>query len=274
MLILVDEGRLALTDTVSKWYPAFPNADRITIDHLLRMRSGIPDSADTAFLAEFVANPLLPLTADDVIARSAARAAEFIAPDTVTRYTNVNFILLEQITVKVSRQSIVALLDERFFKPLGLTATSYPTGTALGGTNRGYLFNPATGRFEDLTVLNPTPAGGAGAMISTLADLHRYARALCTGILLKPETQRLRLRGTTLEGEPAFVKYDAGLTSLGRFCGHNGTIFGISSEMFYLPEKDAMIVINVNRLDLDDHSRSTEIFLRITKLLFPESVNW
>ncbi len=35
-----------------------------------------------------------------------------------------------------------------------------------------------------------------------------------------------------------------------------------------------MIVINVNRLDLDDHSQSTELFLMITKLLFPEYVNW
>jgi D-alanyl-D-alanine carboxypeptidase len=274
VLQLTDDGKLALSDPVSTWYPDFPNGDRITIDHLLRMRSGIPDSLGENFLAEYYADPLMRLTPDQAIARSAARKAEFIAPDTVTRYTNVNFVLLEQIAVKVSRQPIGAQLDHRIFKLLGLTGTSYPTDSTLGGTTRGYSWNPQSGVFDDKTVLDPTPAGGAGAMISTLADLKPYARALCTGTLLKPETQRLRLKATTLEGEPAFVQYGAGIARIGRFCGHNGTIFGFSSELFYLPEKDAVIVIDVNRLDLDDKSQSTESFLSITKLLFPEYVNW
>ena len=44
--------------------------------------------------------------------------------------------------------------------------------------------------------------------------------------------------------------------------------------MFYLPEEDAVIVIDVNRLDLDDKSQSSDLFLAIAKILFPESVNW
>lgn len=39
VLILVDRGLLQKTDKIAKWYPDFPNADRITIDDLLRMRS-------------------------------------------------------------------------------------------------------------------------------------------------------------------------------------------------------------------------------------------
>jgi D-alanyl-D-alanine carboxypeptidase len=176
VLKLVDDGALALTDTVSKWVPAFPNGTIITIDHLLRMRSGIPDSLDEAFLAEFYADPVAPLTAADMIARSAARAAEFIAPDTVTRYTNVNFVLLAEIAEMVSGKDIRRLLSERIYRPLGMTATVYPVATELGGATRGYLRNPQTGLFEDLTVLDPIAAGGAGAMISTLADLKLYGK--------------------------------------------------------------------------------------------------
>jgi D-alanyl-D-alanine carboxypeptidase len=274
ILQLADEGLLALTDPVSKWYPSFPNGDAITIDHLLRMRSGIADSLDDSFLNELYANPTAPLTQQDMIDRSAARAAEFVPPDTVTRYTNVNFVLLDEIAAKVSGKDIRTLLRERIYGPLGMTQTVYPQATELGGSNHGYLFNPGSGQFEDLTVLDPSGAGGAGALISTLADLTPSARALCTGTLLKPATQALRLQGSTLDGEPAFVQYGRGLLHLGNFCGHNGTVFGFSSEMFYLPEKDAVIVVNVNRLDLDDHSRSTELFLLLTKLLFPEDVSW
>jgi D-alanyl-D-alanine carboxypeptidase len=73
---------------------------------------------------------------------------------------------------------------------------------------------------------------------------------------------------------PDFVKYGQGIELIGKFQGHNGTIFGSSTEMYYLPEKGAVIVINANRLDLDDHSQSTDLFLQISKLLFPEHVNW
>lgn len=99
-------------------------------------------------------------------------------------------------------------------------------------------------------------------------------RALGAGLLLKPETQKARLAGQTIDGLPDWVRYGEGIEQIGRFYGHNGTIFGSSSEMFYLPEKDAVIVINVNRLDLDDHSKSADLFFAISKLLFPEYVNW
>lgn len=111
-------------------------------------------------------------------------------------------------------------------------------------------------------------------MISTIADLKTYARALCTGRLLQPATHQTQLATTHLEGAADFVKYGEGIVQFGRFCGHNGTIFGFSSEMWYLPEKDAVIVINVNRLDVDDASKSAALFLAITKMLFPEFVAW
>jgi len=61
---------------------------------------------------------------------------------------------------------------------------------------------------------------------------------------------------------------------MGGFWGHNGTIFGFSSEMWYLPIKDSIILINVNRLDLDDRSKSASLFFAVTKILFPEYVKW
>lgn len=275
ILQLVEDGAIALDDPVARWYPDFPNADRVTIDDLLRMRSGFADTLDESFLIEFLANPTAPLTPQQMIDRAAARGDEFTAPDTATRYNNLNYAMLGEIAVKVAGKDIDELLDERIFKPLGMTDTVYPVATELGGSTRGYLFDPATQQFRDLTVLNPSPAGGAGAMISTLGDLARYARSLCTGkSLLAPAAQAQRLQGTTIDGEPEFIQYARGLELLGDFCGHNGTIFGFSSEMFYLPRLDALIIINVNRLDLDDHSRSSELFLRLTKLLFPDDVRW
>ena len=266
VLLLVDRGQLALTDTLDRWYPAFPNARLITVDHLLRMRSGIADSADKAFLAEYHADPLIALDAEAMIARSAARRAEFIAPDTVTRYINVNFILLERIVEKTAGTDIRTFLRRNVFDPLGLAHTLYPTDSTLPGALRGYSLDAASGRQVDRTVLNPLPAGGAGALISTLDDLHVWGRALCAGGLLSPALQAARQVPTHLEDEPAFVGYGIGLARLGRFCGHNGTIFGFSSELWVLPERDAVIVVSVNRLDLNDASQSFAVFARVARV--------
>ena len=271
VLQLADRKRLATTDLLARWYPDFPNAELITVDHLLRMRSGIPDSADSAFLAYYYADPLSGLKAEDMIARAAARRGEFVAPGTVTHYANINFILLERIVEKASGTDIRSFLADNVFRPLGMSGTSYPTGPAFSGPLRGYSLDAASGRLVDRTVLDPTPAGGAGALISTVADLRSYARALCLGGLLDPETQRRRLLATPFEnGPPSSAAYGAAVARLGPFCGHNGTIFGFSSEMWYVPAKDAVVIVSVNRLDLDDESRSAAIFGRVARILFAD----
>lgn len=273
--ILADQGKLSTSDLISKWFPTFPHASETTIDDLLRMRSGIPDYTDPPFLNHYFANPLLNFTAADAISTSAARVNDFTAPNQATEYRNINFVLLEQIVEMVSGKSAQAFMQETIFGPLGMTHSLYPTTeTTLGGGLRGYSYDPETGQFLDKTVLNPIPAGGAGAVISNLADLHLYARALGQGSLLKPATQAQRLISFPFKGSPDFVRYGGGMEELGDFVGHNGTIFGFSTEMYYLPAQQATIVINVNRLDEDDKSQSADLFLAVSAILFPESSPW
>ena len=81
ILQLVDEGRIGKLDKIAKWYPDFPKADEITVDDLLRMRSGMPDSADQAFLAEYYDHRLITLTPKDMIERGAERVNEFKKPN-------------------------------------------------------------------------------------------------------------------------------------------------------------------------------------------------
>jgi D-alanyl-D-alanine carboxypeptidase len=274
ILKLVEAGQLSKTDTIEKWYPDFPKANEITIDDLLRMRSGIPDSADAAFLKEYYANPLIDLTAKDMIERSAQRAKEFKPPDLETVYTNVNFMILTEIAEKVGGASISDQLQEYIFEPLGMKETLYPRDDALPGPLHGYSWEAAQNKFRDMTILNPAPAGGAGAVISTIADLRTWAKALCVGALLSPDLQKARLEGQPLKGDPDFVRYGEAVLLIGEFCGHNGTIFGFSSEMWYLPAKDAVVVVNVNRLDEDDESTSSDLFFTVAKMVFPQHVDW
>ncbi len=279
ILQLEDEGLLSTSDSLAKWFPDFPNADEITLKNLLMMRSGVPELADEEVLRSYYENPLEPLGPDDAIRLAAAKTDAVTPPDQKTVYTNTNFVLLGRIVEMVSGQDMDTFLAEHVFIPLGMADTFYATAPTLPGDGRGYSWDADTKSFKDITELNPGLAGGAGAVVSTLSDLHTYVRVLCTGELLEPATQVERLEGVTMEDTPnsieyGEIRYGEGLLHAGEFCGHYGTIFGFSSEAFYLPAKDAVIVVNVNRLDLDDQSQSTELFLRLTKALFPAHVNW
>jgi D-alanyl-D-alanine carboxypeptidase len=274
VLQLVDKGKLETSDKLSRWYPDFPNAEKITVDDLLRMRSGIPDFTDEEFMKDWYADPMADITAQETIERSAKKVDQFEAPGQETVYTNTNYVLLQEIVRKVSGEPLGDRIDKGILGPLGMEDSFYATGDEIPATLRGYSWDPKVKEFQDKTILNPAVPGGAGAMVSTLSDLRPYAKALCEGDLLEPQTQKERLKSDPMEGDHPFVRYGQGLVFLGEWCGHNGTIFGFSSEMFYLPEEEAVILVDVNRLDLDDESKSTNISLGVSKILFPEHVDW
>ena len=146
--------------------------------------------------------------------------------------------------------------------------SQYPENDILPGKLHGYSWNIQSKRFEDKTRLNPLWAGAAGAIISNVYDLKKYVKAMYNSA---KTTQRLVT--FPFNGAPDWLRYGEGIAKMRLFWGHNGTIFGFSSELWYLPEKDAVIVINVNRLDIDDKSKSSKIFSDITRILFPEYIN-
>lgn len=49
---------------------------------------------------------------------------------------------------------------------------------------------------------------------------------------------------------------------------------GFSSEAFYLPEKDATIVICVNRNDENELSHADGLFFTLMNIAFPQYVDW
>jgi D-alanyl-D-alanine carboxypeptidase len=107
-------------------------------------------------------------------------------------------------------------------------------------------------------------------MISDIADLKTWAKAVCTGRLLNPETHRARLQTEPIEGL-GFLEYGEGIATGGKFCGHPGAIAGFSTEMWYLPEEDATLVVNVNRLD-DSGDPAQALLGDIIEILFPKYV--
>ncbi len=276
ILSLADESLLKTSDLLSRYLPDFPHAKNITIRNLLRMRSGIVDYADAEILDEWYKDPQKNCDLDTLIEIMASHSKDFTQPGQKTSYCNGNYAILAKIAEIASGKSFKTLVEEKVFQPLKLTSTSYPKpdNYILNGNNRGYAWEASKNSFADKTELNTSCANAAGAIISNMRDLEIYVRALYKGTLLSAKTQQKRLETEPMDGAPSFCQYGEGILRLGEFYGHNGTIFGFSTEMFYLPAKDAVIIINVNRLDLDDHSKSGGLFGEISKTVFSDYVSW
>src|SRR5207237_20052 len=78
IVLLAQEGKLSLDDPVSKYVPSVPNGDNITIDELLRMRSGLYNYTDAPELAAIVdRDPTKVWTTEEVLAIAFARSPNF-----------------------------------------------------------------------------------------------------------------------------------------------------------------------------------------------------
>src|SRR4028119_441277 len=203
VLQLVEEGELSKSDKLAEWYPDFPNAEKITVDDLLRMRSGIVVGSDMdASWEAYEKDRLAGVSTDDAIERAAKSSARlgYYPPDRRTEYTNVNYVLLGEIVEKVSGEDLGAHLDRTTLGPLGLKNTTYPKTSDLPGDLHGYHRDIDRVEPVDTTVVNPDPAAGAGAMVSDVPDLKVWAKAVCTGRLLEPETHEGRQIGRASGG--------------------------------------------------------------------------
>ncbi len=248
VLQLVEEGKLSKSERLSEWYPEFPNADQITVEDLLRMRSGLVDSLLEEIWEAYEKNVLADISTEDMIERAASRSAEDgYPPDQRTEYTNINYVLLGEIVEKESGDELDTYLTQNILTPLEMDNTIYPLEGDLPGDLRGYHQDIDRAEPVDTTTVNPAaPGAGAGGMVSNIWDLKAWAEAVCTGELLEPETHTARLQTRPLVDRPDYLEYGEGIMKMGPFCGHGGNGFGFTTQMWYLPERDATIVISVN----------------------------
>ena len=273
VLRLVDQGLVALSDPIAMYVDDIPNGDVITIQDLLAMRSGLFDYAsDPDFYAQYTADPALPWTTEDSLALVRAHAADATAPNTTTEYTNANFVLLGEVIERVTGQTVEDHLTQ-LIGELGLTNTSYPTGDTLPEPYAtGYYSDGTTPPpYRDVTVQNPAVPGAAGAIISTVPDMTRYAIEMGTGAGLTPETFETRQTWTPFTTTGVKVQYGLGLTQLGDWIGHDGSMLGYSNMVFYLPSEQAAVVVMNNAAD-EIAVPSQALWGDVVKLLYPDSL--
>ncbi|MEO8664027.1 MAG: serine hydrolase domain-containing protein [Ignavibacteria bacterium] len=257
VLQLVDEGMISLSDKLSKYFPDFPNGDNITIDELGNMTSGIYNySEDSTFGAALMSNMTKAYTPMELVDLSKSHPPYF-APGTSFHYSNSNTVLLGLIIEKLTGNPLQAEIQNRILNRLGMKNSTFELNSNFPDPHsHGYMYLDSTSTAPtDVTVADPSWGWAAGAMISTLEDVEKYAKPLATGELISKSSQEARLTW----GKPFYpptgawrdekLNYGFAIADFAGAIGHNGGIPGFNSFMGYYPEKDVTIIVLANMQD-------------------------
>ncbi len=254
VLQLAGERRLGLSDSVERWLPGLvPNGGAITVRQLLNHTSGLADYApdeDDSFIMRVLADRRRTWDPRELVAIGTAQPPLF-PPGARWSYSNTGYILLGLIVEAATGNPLETELRERVIAPLRLRATSFDSRARIAGRHaHGYSRVGAPRRF-DISVLNQTWAGAAGAIVSTVPDVARFHRALLGGRLLRPEL--LAQMRTTVETGSDAQTYGLGLIRsrypCGTFWGHGGETLGYVTYADSRPgaRRQAMIVVTADQ---------------------------
>ena len=191
-LMLVEQGKIKLTDSVQKYIPNFPYKG-ITIDQLLSHRSGL--SQYTHFCDQ--PDSIWPdkhktITNSDVlkIIEKIVPAPAY-SPNTKFYYSNTNYILLASIIEKVSNTKFEVFLHQHIFEPLNMKNT-----VVYNRENYDQLKHPVkayNGAYNPFIDIYLNGVVGDKGVYSSVEDLYLFYRALAENKLISHKMLQLAI---------------------------------------------------------------------------------
>lgn len=270
---LRDEGRLSLDTKLGELVPDYPNGDQITLEHLLRHRSGIPELelADGFFILDVILNDdhwftpkeildwtHLPIPMLDFLTGMLVPREPLTYPGGDYHYAQPNYIALGLVIEAITGQPLADVYRERIWEPLGLDQTRLPEpGEPLDPSGYTNVFGllpvriPGTALVQSGNSLNSS-AWSAGGLISSARDLGTFLSALLDGRLYSAESlgDAMDFLATDPNVPLGVEDYGMGLVreQVGdlTYIGHDGALPGAVSVMKYVPELDVVVSAVVN----------------------------
>ncbi|MBV8388183.1 MAG: beta-lactamase family protein [Mucilaginibacter sp.] len=238
---LIEEHKLSLSDTLAKFFPSLPNAHRITIEYMLRHRSGLPNFTNNSN-THFDDWKDTPKTHEELMVMISAQKPDF-EPNAKADYNNSNYLILGYIIEKVTKKPYRELLNERIIKKIDLKNTHYGTNgsTYVGNECASYKY------FDYKWIKDKKPVylddfGGAGAIISTPPDMLKFINALFAYKLVsKQSLDQMK----TIVDDYGMGMFPYGSEKHPGF-GHNGKTEGFASSISYYPADKLAIAYCTN----------------------------
>jgi CubicO group peptidase (beta-lactamase class C family) len=178
-MMLVEEGKLGLDDKINKYLTPAPEAwKEITVRHLLTHTSGISNKLYNQM------NMRADYTEDELLQKISAIPLDF-QPGEKWNYSNPGYVTLGILIHKVSGKFYGDLLQEKIFKPLGMS-TARVINEAEIIANRAAGYRLVKGEVRNQEWVSPALNTTAdGSLYLTVLDMAKWDAALYGEKLLK-----------------------------------------------------------------------------------------
>lgn len=266
VLLLVEQGKLRLSDRVSQHLPWFTGngKERLTVEQLLVHTSGL--------IAD---NPLKDyLDGRDRALERIGQLTPLAEPEARFIYSDVNYIVLGELVRQLSGMPLDAFARQHIFAPLGMAETGFRPEGAL--KERAAPTEQREGRWMIGEVHDPRAyqlggvAGHAG-LFATADDLARYAQMLLGGgayqgrralstptvqLMTQPRPVPGGLRGLGWDIHTSFSSNRGELFPRGASFGHTGFT---GTSLWIDPTSDTAVIFLSNRVHPDGKGNVTRL---------------
>lgn len=248
VVLLQQEGKLSIDDPVRKYIPELPDYGKpLTIRHILTHTAGLRDWGSVMALTgsgrgDRVVSQNLAL---DVIFRQKGLDFE---PGAEYSYSNSGYQLAAAIVERVSKQKFADFVNEKLFKPLGMTKSSWRDDhrRLVPGRAQGYSkAGPAAPWMLNMPIMDVI---GNGGMLTTVGDWLKWNAALDAKTLGAPFVESMETQG--ILNDKRKISYALGL-DVGNYKGikevtHSGGTAGYQTYLARFPEQKLSVAVLCN----------------------------
>ncbi len=261
IMYLQQQGKLRLTDTVTKYFRDAPPAwGNITIRHLLNHTSGLERESPKF-------NPGL-VQPDSVLIRAAYRDPLVFSTGSKWQYCNLGYFMLADIIRQISGKSFPEFMKKEIFEKFQLTKTGVTSASAFVPNRAdGYVLR---GRDTILNAEEYIALRPSGAFISTVGDLIKWEMMMQHYEMLSKANWEMMWSDLVKTGannpEPEFYGYGWFKSShKGReSVYHGGSLPGFRTIYLKFPAEKTAIIILTN----SNHADPKSIALGVADILF------
>jgi CubicO group peptidase (beta-lactamase class C family) len=246
ILLLQEEGKLAIDDPVGKYLPGLTRGDEVTIREILSHTSGYQDY----WPEDYVMTTMLhPESAQQILDTWGKKPLDF-EPGTQWQYSNTNFVIAGCIVEKVTGEPYMDFLTHHIFRPLGMISVWNSDQAKLTQDDATPYYRHALGP------LRVAPKEGLGWMFAagelsmTAHDLALWDESLIAQSILKPESYKQMFEEVKLkngQGTHYGLGVDVRDRDGHRSIEHGGEVSGFVSENEVLIDDGAAIAVLTNQ---------------------------
>ncbi|MGH9595847.1 MAG: serine hydrolase domain-containing protein [Edaphobacter sp.] len=263
VLLLVQDGKVKLDDTVGKYLPELTRANEVTVRQVLSMTSGYQDFWPEDYVMTSMMKPSNPQKILDVWGK---KPLDF-EPGTQWQYSNTNYVIAGRIAEIAGGKPLIEQLQERIFRPLKMNGVFNSDASRLPA-------NDPTGYYQHaLGPLRPAPQEGAGWMFAAgelampASDLALWNISLMDRTLLAPASyDAMFTEGKLKDGKGTGygLGVQVGMRNGHRYIEHSGEVSGFVSENIVFPDDKAAVTVLTNE---DASSAAGALGRKITPLV-------